>query len=296
MKNGVQRRMVGLQRWNLCLWILLGSLGGIDSAPAQPAVVSNMVFYPVFHADLESVRDTAANLLGPEGGQVLTDRAGGRLIVNTTPERHLLIRELLKGLDVPLLNVRIEVRLKLRERAGERGAAIGGSGRGRTSGRQSGYGFDLKPRAHDDRTAEREEIQQILLVESGREGTLRVGESVPYLDWLQEYGVNRRLCPPEIRWQEVDAFLTVEPRVIGSGPAIRLRITPELRGLVDQNPLRVKYSTVTTEVTVNDGQTVDLGGLVGNRDFYGRFLVGTDREDNERSLEITLTPHVVGGQ
>jgi hypothetical protein len=284
------RRSLGTVYGVLGLTFLLeGAVG------AQPSTPSNIVFYTVRHADLESVRDTVAGLLGTES-QVLVDRGGGRLIVNTTAERHSLVEQLLKGLDVPLSNVRIEVRLKLRDRTRDRGGAIGGNGRSWPTGKGRTTEFEVKPRANDDRTEENEDIQQILLVESGREGSLRVGESIPYLDWLQEYGVNRSLCQRQILWQEVGAFLTVQPQVIGAGPFIRLRITPELRGLVDHNPLRVKYSTVTTEVTVQDGETVNLGGLGGNRDFYGRFLVGLDREKNERSLEITLTPHLVGGR
>jgi hypothetical protein len=292
----VNQLLTGLRRaGERFFWVLVVALVFGGAARAQLPAPSNLVFYTVLHADLESVRETVVGLLGSEV-PVILDRAGGRLIVNTTPERHALVEQLLKGLDVALLNVRIEVRLKLKEHIGDRGAAIGGSGRSRPTGRGRVSEFKVNPRANDDRTEEDEEIQQILLVESGREGSLRVGESVPYLDWLQEYGVNRRIFQQQIRWQEVGAFLTVQPQVIGSGPLIRLRITPELRGLVDHNPLRVKYSTLTTEVTVSDGESVDLGGLDKSRDFYGRFLVGLDRENNERSLAITLTPHLVGGQ
>jgi hypothetical protein len=276
------------------LLVSLLSASLLGTAGAEPSASSTLVYYTVLHANLESVRETVAELLGTEG-QVLVDRVGGRLIVNTTASRHVLVEQLLKGLDVALMNVRIEVRLKLRELTTERGGSIGGSGRSSSSRRDGSAEFKIKPRVHDDRTQENEDIQQILLVESGSEGSLRVGESIPYLGWLQEYGVNRRLFPSEIVWQEVGAFLTVQPQVIGTGPLIRLRITPELRGLVDHNPLRVKYSTVTTEVTVQDGETVDLGGLNKNRDFYGRFLVGMDRDNNERSLEITLTSHLASG-
>ena len=275
------------------LWVLVGGLiwGGV--AGAQPSASSNMVFYSVLHADLESVRETVVGLLGTEG-QVFLDPAGGRLIVNTTAERHALVVQLLKGLDVAPLNVRIEVRLKTRESKDDRGAGIGGSGRSWPSPQGRITRFDVKPRANDDRTEENEDVRQILLVQSGREGSLRVGETVPYLEWFQEFGMKEGMYLSRILWQEVGAYLTVQPQVIGAGPQIRLRITPELRGLVDRDPLRVKYTTVTTEVTVNDGATLDLGGLVGNRDFYGRFLVGMDRTKNERSLEITLTPHLVG--
>jgi len=283
------RRSIGTVYGVLGLALILGGAAG-----AEPSASSNIVYYTVLHADLDSVRETVAGLLGTEG-QVLVDRAGGRLIVNTTASRQVLVEQLLKGLDVALMNVRIEVQIKLRELTSNRGGSIGGSGRSTPSGRGGTSEFKIKPHVHDDRTQENEKIQQILLVESGSEGSLRVGESIPYLEWFQEYGVNRRLFSSQILWQEVGAFLTVQPLVIGAGPLVRLRITPELRGLVDHNPLRVKYSTVTTEVTVQDGETVDLGGLNQNRDFYGRFLVGVDRDNNERSLEITLTPHLATG-
>ena len=85
----------------------------------------------------------------------------------------------------------------------------------------------------------------------------------------------------------------MEPLVIGDGPTIRVRLTPELRGLVNGNPYRTKFTTVATEVVVSDGVPFGLGGLKENKDFYSRFLVGVDRSGNRQTLDIELTAHIV---
>ena len=75
---------------------------------------------------------------------------------------------------------------------------------------------------------------------------------------------------------------------------IRIRLTPELSGLVDGNVLHTRFSGVATEVVVQHGQTFQIGGLDKDNDFYSRFLVGFDRSGGQQKLNITLTPHIVG--
>jgi type II secretory pathway component GspD/PulD (secretin) len=136
-------------------------------------------------------------------------------------------------------------------------------------------------------------VAQTLLVASGRQASLRVGESVPYVDWFVDYGTRYGYLQQSINWKDVGASLIVEPVVIGEGPMIRIRLTPELSGLVDGNVYRTSFSRVATEIVVQDGQTFQIGGLDKDEDFYSRFLIGFDRSGSRQALNITLTPRIV---
>ena len=96
-----------------------------------------------------------------------------------------------------------------------------------------------------------------------------------------------------IQWQKVGAGMVVSPLVIGGGPAIRVRLIPELSGLVEGRPYHVRFARAATEVVVNSGQRFQLGSLEGAGEFYSRFLVGADRSGNQQTLDIYLTPLIL---
>jgi type II secretory pathway component GspD/PulD (secretin) len=122
---------------------------------------------------------------------------------------------------------------------------------------------------------------------------LEVGQSVPHLAWLETYALQHGYLAARVDWRHVGARLVVEPEIVGGGPAIRLRLTPELSGLVDGQPMRTRFSRVSTEVTVNSGDSFRIGGLDQDAAFYERFLVGASRSGRQESLEVVLTPTIV---
>lgn len=250
-----------------------------------------LTVYPVGQTDPELAAEVLRALLGPED-QLIVDARGGRLIVRAGPETHAQVAEVIRQLDVPPVNVRIDVEfseagrvdeasLGAGVRGGVRWPASGGDPSGSVRVQVSG---GMRSDTRDGRTV------QSLLVASGREATLRVGESVPQVDWFMEYGRHCGALVGQVSWQEVGSFLVVQPTVIGSGPDIRIRIIPELSGRADGQARRVRFASAATEVTVRAGQTVSLGGLQRDESFYSRFLLGFARGGETRSLDIRLTP------
>jgi type II secretory pathway component GspD/PulD (secretin) len=248
--------------------------------------------YPLGFADGPSAVEMVNAMVGSTGN-VSLDEKNHRLLVFTTEEKHGEVANLMQKLDVAPKNVRIDVRFNEASRRQDTGAGIGASGgivreEGLTRTR-----FRVSPRIENTTLTTSSDVTQTLLVASGREGVLRVGESVPYVDWLVDYGLQWGYLQQRISYRDVGSSLIVEPTVIGDGPFVRIRLTPELRGLVDGNVYRTRFARVATEVTVQDGQTFQIGGLDKDSEFYSRFLVGFDRGGNRQALDITLTPHIV---
>jgi type II secretory pathway component GspD/PulD (secretin) len=151
----------------------------------------------------------------------------------------------------------------------------------------------LKPQVSDTSIETSSSTAQQILVSSGRQASIFVGETVPHLEWIMDYGLQAGIFTERMEWQTVGASLVVEPFVVGDGPMIRVRLTPELSGLVNGNPHRKRLTQVSTEVVVREGVPFGLGGLSENKDFYSRFLVGIDRRGNSQSLDIELVAHIV---
>jgi len=250
------------------------------------------VIYPILVGDPDAMETISRSIVGEEGHLVL-DRKGMRLIVVTTPSRHARLNEIMGEADAKTGNVQINVRF--RSQASERDRALGvkgdGSivvGPGGTSGK-----IVIQPEVRDTLTETSGDTIQMLLVASGREGYLRVGESVPYIDWISEYSWRGGYTESRIQWQEAGSFLVVTPIIMGDGKTIHIRLTPEIRGMVDGNPFRMKYAALSTEVMVQDGQTIPLGGSVQNQEFYSRFLIGVSKSGVQSSLDIDLTPKII---
>lgn len=276
----------------LCIALLfLPFIGASGEEPAKPDTPTRFEVYSVGAADMNSTIEAVRMFVGEEG-QVTPDPVHQRLLVVTTPERHAQISELMKKLAVPPRNVLIEVAIDSVDSQDAFETSVSGSGE-ITRG-LDGFGgtIKLKPRIINQTTSRTGSEIQTLLVSSGREASLRVGESVPYLQWITEYGLHGGWNTPQLAWQEVGSFLIVQPTIVGEGPLVRVRLTPELRGLVDGQPQHTRFAAVSTEVVVRDGESISLGGLDQNREFYSRFLVGTARDGGTQKLNIRLTPRI----
>ncbi|MCZ7590946.1 MAG: hypothetical protein M5U15_01785 [Kiritimatiellae bacterium] len=262
-------------------------------AHAQPAASADapalkFEVYSIGAGDMESTLEAVQLFVGDEG-QVTPDAVNQRLLVATTPERHAQIAALMQKLFVPARNVMIEVAFDSVGSQDSFGASVSASGEW-TTGINGNAIF--RPHLASQSSTMSSSEKQMLLVSSGREATLRVGETVPYLQWFIEYGIYGGWTMPQLAWQEVGSFLLVQPTVIGDGPLIRIKLTPEISGMVNGRPEHVRFTSVATEVVAQNGQSVAIGGLDQHKDFYSRFLIGTSRDGSAHSINIRLTPRI----
>lgn len=265
-----------------------------SSLAADPAVPEFKSYEIVFGSPSKMLELVSA-LIGTNG-KAFYDAPTRRLMVVAPSNVHDQVSGIVRQLEVPPRNVRIEVRYRGQGTQTAKGASVSGSGQvvlGPGSGRTH---VVLKPQVSDTSIETSSSTAQQILVASGRQASIFVGESVPHLEWIMDYGLRAGIFAERTEWQKVGATLVVEPYVIGDGPMIRVRLTPELSGLVGGNPRRTRLTQLATEVVVTEGVPFRLGGLSENKDFYSRFLVGVDRRGNSQSLDIELVAHIVSAR
>jgi len=256
------------------------------------ADVNRFMTYSYGFSESETVKQAVTAIVGGTG-DVIMDPVNNRVLVVAPAAKQAQVAEAMKLLNKPPKNVRIEVRFSGAARQHTAGISVGGNGGLVRTERGSSTFFKIQPTVRNETTTTSETEVQSLLVASGRAGALQVGESVPYVEWFTEYGFAGGYLQQRVSWQKVGSYLVVEPVVVGDGPLIRVRLTPELRGLVDNNPYQVRFTKVATEVVVSDGQSFSIGGLDKDSSFYSKFLVGFDRSGNTARLDITLSPHIL---
>jgi type II secretory pathway component GspD/PulD (secretin) len=226
-------------------------------------------------------------------GSVFFDPSTRQVMVLASSNRQATAENIVKQISGPPRNVRVEVAFRGRGQDTRRGASVSGQGAVVVNNSGSRTSVRIQPRVEDSRTETTSSTVQQLLVASGRQASIFIGEEVPYIEWLMDYGRRHHYFEQRIAWQRVGSYLVMEPTVIGAGPLIRVRLTPELSGLVNDNPYRTRFANVTTEVTVSAGVPFTLGGLAEKNEFYSRFLIGMDRSGARHSLDIELTAHIV---
>ena len=269
------------------IWAILAA-----AATAAAADLNRFEAYSVAFTDAAAAEEMVRAIVGADG-TVAVDAKGQRLLVMATDAAHAQIAEMMKQLNVPPRNVRIDVRFSGAGASHEAEASVTGGGAVVLEDGVVHSTIKVKPRLINETTTHAGETVQTLTVASGREGTLRVGEEVPYLEWVMDYGCRAGVFAQRLSWQQVGASLLVEPTVVDQGPTIRIRVTPQLSGLVDGKPMQARFAQAATEVYVQDGQTFEIGGLDQHQDFYSRFLVGYNRSGRQEALSISLTPRIM---
>lgn len=243
-------------------------------------------------AGLRAAEAMVRAIVGDEGN-VVADEEGGRLLVVTTKENHARVAEIVRKLTPVPHNVQIDVQFRGGSSSRSSGASLEGGAEIERSEGLTHTTIRVKPRIENTTAGTSLGVTQTLLVASGREGYIRVGESVPYLEWLMDYGLQWGIVRGRVNWQDVGSLLVVEPTVVGDGPMVRIRVTPELSGLVDGKPYHTRFAQMATEIVAQDGQTFQIGAVDQHSEFYSRFLIGGFRGAAGEQMDIFLTPRIM---
>lgn len=276
-----------------CCCILFMAMAITGLATTNTPAVPEFKAYPLGFADGPNAIAVITNMLGSDV-RVVFDPGTRQLLMVASSNQHATAAMLIKGLNVPPKNVSVTVNFKGTSDSDRTGASVAGGVR-ITHNSQGGTHstIHLNPSVIDQHSSTTSNTRQQLLVISGKSASLSIGEEVPYIDWIMEYGVHHRVIEQQIRWQRVGSFLIIEPTVIGDGPMIRVKLTPELSGLVDDTPYRTRFDTLSTEVVVSDGVPFTIGGGGQNQEFYSRFLIGVDRSGRRQNLNIEMTANIL---
>lgn len=133
--------------------------------------------------------------------------------------------------------------------------------------------------------------RQFLMTTNNRPATLWVGKTVANPVWVFEYGFGRGWWSNDIIYNNIGASLRIRPRIVGNNN-IAIEVYPRIT-MEGPNPLSVKAKELSTQVTVANGGTIQLGGMdQEKREAYLR-LFGVGRLFTGRRLNITLGADIV---
>lgn len=153
-----------------------------------------------------------------------------------------------------------------------------------------------------------------ILVSDNREARIQVGQSVPLIT-SETYGTPGVAPQRNIQYTDIGIILKVKPR-INEGGLVALEIFQEVSSYSFVDPdavekqIKLEKTEAKTDLVVQDGQTIVIGGLIRNDTTKSRsgipwlskipilgWLFGVTEDDKSRQeLIILLTPHVIKNQ
>ncbi len=300
---------------------------------------------PLRHANGIKVRTAVSKLLSPRGSIQLypadeerqdvrvvdEDKAGPEatvLIVHDERARVEQIAQVVDALDVAPKQLMIEVRLVETVIGNNVDAGFDWNAEASIDGNQTPYPLPVDRDAFRFGTLSLAEFKVVLrtldqdknsklisnpriTTEDNREARISVGTVVPVrtVSRFSESGVTQDLLTYEDK--EINIELSVTPHISGDG-LITLMVKPLVQDIVgwtgeyDDQPITSKRE-LSTRVTVRDGETIAMGGLIkeseietitrvwliGRIPLLGRLFRGTVRSKETTDMLIFITPHIL---
>jgi len=253
---------------------------------------TSLKVYPLSSPHPAPIIEAVRTMIG-EDAKIVHDKNTNRLLVLATSNQQSQVSAILEKLDAPSRNIRIDVAIAESRTGGGSQFGVGGSGEIVVTPGGTAHRGRLVPYLDHRSSVRDSSTRQTLYVQNGGKASLRVGQEVPFLEWLVESGRHWGYIRQNVTMKQVGASLVVEPQIVGNGPMISVALVPELSGFVDGQRQSIRYTRAATSVTVKDGQPFSISGFGENSEFYSRFLAGVGRERHQKNMSMTLTARIV---
>lgn len=150
-----------------------------------------------------------------------------------------------------------------------------------------------------------------ILVSDNREARIQVGQQVPIVT-SETYGSTTVAPQRTIQYKDIGTILKVKPR-INEGGLVSIELNQEISDYStiklysNEDQIIINKNDVTTNLVVQDGQTIIIGGLIREKTSDSNagipwlnkipilgYLFGNTKDESSRSeIVILLTPHVM---
>lgn len=187
-------------------------------------------------------------------------------------------------------NVKVTVEFRRTGQTTQSGGDLRGTGPGGTIIQVTPQGVrgSAQVRAQESQQRVRQTVASFLFVQDGAEGRLAVVEQSPEVVWFQQYVRRFNYITAGVVFREVGTSFLVRPTLLPN-KTIRLKITPQLSYRTGEGEGTIELVDASTEVVVQSGQPVTIGGSDRDGEVVRQFLLGYERVNRTGQVSIILT-------
>ncbi len=313
-----------------------GSSGGLGGSAAAAQTAPAMA--PAAQPQISTIA-TGGDALVSDPVKIISDDITNTIVVMATPEDYDAIVKAIQQLDTAPRQVIIEGMIASVSLTDNLSLGVGGVIKGSLSGYGTNFGLNtdrltaaalaqagfsfvatdaagvvralLTALASDSKA--KVLASPHILVSDNRDARIQVGQQVPLLT-SETYGVAGVAPQRNYQYKDIVIILKVKPR-INEGGLVSLEIsqeisTPEKITLSGSEQLLINKTEATTNLVVQDGQTIVIGGLIredttksssgipflSKIPFIGWLFGGMSDDKSRTELIILLTPRVIKNQ
>jgi len=240
------------------------------------------------------VSRSAAELAAPaqaalgDAGSATFDAGTNALVLIGEPQAVEAALELLGQLDRPLATVVLHYESERLEDLAARGVSVAWSvsaGSFRIGNVSAPPGTDLVAvRPFDERKERRGTFAGMLRLQDGQVGRIETGSELPIVTHVSPYET-------QVGVVSASSGFEARPQVLGDG-RVRVEIQP-FEGALERGGA-IRRSGAATEITVQPGETVAIGGITQSGERRSRGLGGASREETHEEWVLLLRTEVEG--
>jgi hypothetical protein len=151
-------------------------------------------------------------------------------------------------------------------------------------------------RWRDARTVAVSSSRQVLTLEPGGRGLVRVGREIPFAGWLLRHGIRCGLVEEDTSWREVESALEIElesPASSADG-SVRIALTPEFSYLQGRARRTVAFGGERTGIVLPLGGETRFFSPPSREPLYSRLLAGYDPLRRVGQVDLLLRAEPAG--
>ena len=276
---------------------------GRKTSLALISVMAFLVFAPlgICLADMEifGIQFREASDLLPLVKTMLSDEGRATVDIRTnsifvTDGRESLdrIRELLKGFDTPVPQVRIRFKFEEESLSKNRDISASGgvSGKGWSVSAGKAKRDGVRVRARDGKGTQERYSESFITVLSGSAAYISVGKEIPFTDrWVD---LSRRYARygQRVSFKKIETGMEVRPIV--AGERVNIEITPRVSYEEAGKRGVIRFTEASTRLVVTRGRWVSLGGHSKESNEVIRQILSrrSARDNTDVSLSLMVEP------
>jgi hypothetical protein len=187
-------------------------------------------------------------------------------------------------------HVKVTVEFRQIGQSGEGGVSVQGTGPGGTIVQIDPQGVTGSARVQiqESHRTVRRSVGSFLLIQDEGEGRLRVAEQVPEVFWFQQYALAHNYITRAVMFRQVGTAFVVRPAILPN-KRICPKITPQISYRSDEGTGTIEVVEAYTEVVVQSGQPMTIGGSRGSGEAMRQLLLGFERANRTSQVSIVLT-------
>ncbi|MCX5735604.1 MAG: hypothetical protein NTW68_14960 [candidate division NC10 bacterium] len=187
-------------------------------------------------------------------------------------------------------SVKVSVEFRRIGQRTQGGADLRGTGPGGTIVQVSPQGVrgSAQLRVQESQQRVRQTAGSFLFIQDGAEGRLAVLDQSLEIVWFQQYAARHSYITAGVVLREVGTAFLVRPTILPNRQ-IRLKITPHLSYRTEEGEGAIEMVDASTEVVVQSGQPVTIGGSDRDGEVVRQFLLGYERVNHTGQVSIILT-------